>query len=63
MVEIGGIELSDVEAQQLKRLLDEERARRSEEEIIELGGTALVSDEDPREWARQIIRDLDEKLP
>lgn len=63
MIEIGGIDLTDIEAKELKRALDETRQKYSDEEIIELGGSILFSDEDPNDWAREIIRDLDEKVP
>jgi hypothetical protein len=63
VIEIGGMEMTDIEAQGLKRLLVEARARYSDEEIIEQGGVLLLSDEDPCDWAREIVRDLDEKLP
>lgn len=63
MIEIGGIELTDIEAKEMKRLLMEDRKKHSDAEIIEQGGRYLFSDEDPEDWAREIIRDLDEKVP
>jgi hypothetical protein len=62
MVEIGGVELTDIEAKEMKRILTEERTKHNDEEIVEHMGAALISDEDPKDWAREIIRDLDEKV-
>jgi hypothetical protein len=60
MPDIGGIQLTDFEVKEAKRLLAKVREQYSDEQIIEHGVEFLIGDNDPREWAREILRDLDE---
>jgi hypothetical protein len=59
MHDIGGIELSDMEVKVLKEQFAKLREEFTDEEIIEQATLVIRSDEDPAEWARQILADLD----